>query len=77
MLLVGKEVLLKFAAGEITKAVIAFISFFYLLDVDYPPSWLVSMSVLHNVIFGDRNVHPDHQSDVTKAIEDFRLFIEQ
>ena len=77
MVLLGKEIFLKFGGiSEISKAVIAFIATFYLLDLDYPTSSLLPLSVLQSLVFLDNCVHPDCQADVAKALRNLEQFNE-
>ena len=72
MVLLGKEIFLKFGGiSEISKAVIAFIATFYLLDLDYPTGSLLPLSVLQSLVFLD-----NCQADVAKALRNLEQFNE-
>ena len=77
IILFGKEVFLKFKANEICAAVVAFIASFYLLDYDYPSSYMLPLSVLQKIIFNDNQVHPSIQEEVSKALESFESYTAQ
>ena len=62
-----QTILNMFKANEMMEAIISFLGCSHLLDYDYPQGWQVSLSVLQNLIFGDKTVHPDVQADVTKC----------
>ena len=74
MVLLGKEVFLSFLNTEISKAVVAFLASFYLLDMDYPASYVIPLSVLQKIIFQDSQVHPSYQDDILKALDEFERF---
>ena len=76
MVLLGNEIFLSFNEREIPRALVAFLATFYLLDMDYPINWLASLSFLQQLIFKDNQIHPDCDTDVKKAIEQFECFTE-
>ena len=47
---------------------------FYLLDLDYPPTWLLSLSILQKIMFEDKSVHPDCQANLVKAIQEIEQY---
>ncbi len=71
VIIIGKEILAILNEDEMLKAVTAFIACFYLVDLDYPSNWQLSLSILQRVIFKDIKVHPDVKNDVVKAMEEF------
>ena len=71
----GKKPLTFFKEGETMEAVVAFLGRFYLIDLDHPDSWIVSLSILQRITFEDMTVHPDHEDDVTKAWKDLDKYI--
>jgi hypothetical protein len=74
MLYIGKELLATFENDETVKAVICFLASFYLLDLDYPSTWLLSLSVLQKLIFEDKRVHPDCQADMVKVLQEIEQY---
>ena len=74
MLYLGSELLASFKDGETAKAVVSFLASLYLLDLDYPSTWLVSLSVLQKIIFEDNSIHPDCQTDVVKAFQELEQY---
>ena len=50
------------------KTVITIVTCFYLLDLDYPSGWLVSLSLLQRILFNDNKVHPECQADTVKGL---------
>ncbi|CAB4012379.1 Hypothetical predicted protein [Paramuricea clavata] len=74
MVLIGKDIFLSFKEGEIVQAVVAFVATFYLLDLDYPAKWLMSLSVLQKIIFNDNQMHPDcSTAELKKILEDLDI----
>jgi hypothetical protein len=54
------------------STVVALLSTFYLLDMDYPTNW--TMSFLQQLILKDNQIHPDCDADVKKAIKQCECF---
>ena len=63
-----------FKEKEILKAVTTLLGTFYLLDLDYPQGWLVSLSILQKLVLGDKKVHPDAKGDIVKAFNDLEKY---
>ena len=74
VVLLGKKILLIFKHDELPKALISFLASFYLLDLDYPTSCLVSLSMMQRIVFGDNKVHPSCQAEVAKYSDEFNSF---
>lgn len=74
MLYLGSELLARFDEGQVAKAVVCFLASFYLLDLDYPPTWLLSLSILQKLVFEDKSVHPDCQADAIKAFQELEQY---
>ncbi len=53
------KLILTLDLGKIVEAVLALIGLFYLLDVDYPQSHELGLTMLHNMVFQDLNVPAD------------------
>ena len=58
------------------RAVTTLLGTFYLLYFDYPSGWQVSLSMtmLKNIVFGDKKVHPDVNGDVTKGLNELEKY---
>ena len=74
VVILGKEIFQIFNEDELIKAVVDFLASFYLLDLDYPTNWLISLSILQRLVFSDIKVHPGVKGDVVKALEDFTKY---
>lgn len=59
---------------KVMEAALAFIGMFYVLDIDYPPSHELGLSVLHNFIFGDKSTPAELLSPFNTAIEEYTKF---
>ena len=76
VVLLGRDALCIFKKNEMVKAVVTFIACFYLMDLDYPAEWLVSLSVLQKLIFGDEKFHPDGETEIAKELAEFQKYCE-
>ena len=74
-LLLGNIPFIMFQEDQMMEAVIAFVASFYLIDMNYPEAWIVSLSILQRIIFQDTAVHPDHAEEVSKAWKDLDKYI--
>ena len=74
-LLFGRKIFIKFPSDEMMAAVITLMASFYLLDMDYPASWVLPLTVMQRMIFRDRTVFPQCKEDVAKAIADYGKFL--
>ena len=64
----GRDIFIIFGENEMLKTVITIVTCFYLLDLDYPSGWLVSLSLLQRILFNDNKVHPECQADTVKGL---------
>ena len=74
VLLLESDVVTVFKEKDMLKAVTTLLGTFYLLDLDYPPGWLMSLSILQKVVFGDKKVHPDAKGDIVKTFNDLERY---
>ena len=70
VLLLESDVVTVFKEKDMLKAVTTLLGTFYLLDLDYPPGWLMSLSILQKVVFGDNKVHPHAKGEIVKTFND-------
>ena len=74
VLLLGSDVLTVFKERESLKAVTTLLGTFYLLNLDYPPGWLMSLSILQKLVFGDNKVHPHAKGEIVKTFNDLESY---
>ena len=70
VLLLESDVVTVFKEKDMLKAVTTLLGTFYLLDLDYPPGWLMSLSILQKINFGEKKVHTDAKGDIVKTFND-------
>lgn len=56
------------------QAVLALIGVFYLIDVDYPKSHELGLTMLHNLVFQDMSTPADLLNSFESAKEDYLDF---
>ncbi len=74
ILIVGKRILCNVEVELLGEEIIALLSSFYLVDVDYPQAQEMGLSVLQYVIFKDTNVPKDIACQFKTAIESYNDF---
>ena len=73
-LIVGKRILCDVEVELLGEEIIALLSSFYLVDVDYPQAQEMGLSVLQYVIFKDTNVPKDIACQFKTAMGSYNDF---
>ena len=55
------------------RAVTTLLGTFNLLDVENWEGWQVSLSMLENIVFGDKKVHTDVNGNITKGLNELEM----
>ena len=73
-LIIGRILTSSILKDKLAEAVQAYIGLFYLLGINYPPSHEFGLSMLHHLVFQDKNTPMDLCRNVNKTLELYRDF---
>lgn len=68
------SILVTIQLDKVMEAALAFIGMFYVLDIDYPPSHELGLTVLHSFMFGDKSTPAELLTPFDTAIEKYMKF---
>ena len=74
IIFIGDNIVTRVAEGQMDLAVIAYMAVHYLLDMDYPPSYDVPLTILQYLIFEDQKTPADILKYTDQAWKEFCNF---
>ena len=73
-LIIGRILTSSIVKDKLAEAVQAYMGLYYLLDIDYPPSHEFVLTMLHHLVFQDKNAPMELCGNVNKTLELYRDF---
>ena len=73
-LIIGRILTSSILKDKLAEAVQAYMGLFYLLDINYPPPHEFGLTMLHHLVFQDKNAPMDLCGNVNKTLELYRDF---
>ena len=74
ILVCGSCIITRLPLYDIMEAFIAYMSLYYLMDVDYPQSQEVSLSIMQYIIFHDKKTPADVMKALDTSCRQYTLF---
>ena len=73
-LIIGRILTSSIVKDKLAEAVQAYMGLFYLLDIVYPPFHEFGLTMLHHLVFQDKNAPMELCGNVNKTLELYRDF---
>lgn len=74
-LVVGKKILCTFECKDISKAIVAYLASYYVLDFDYPQTLELGLSVLQYFCVEDKATPVDVAKSFNNAVAEFNKYV--
>ena len=74
IIFIGQQIVTRVSGKKLAEALLAFLGMFYLLDVDYPTTHEVGLTMLQNLLFADHCAPQDMSAAFNATLSEYMKY---